>query len=221
MPLNARQRRRNLRPVKIVEKHALTLRLLHWLNVPLLLLMIWSGVLIYWANDVYPGFFPEWFYDLFHVRNRLAEGLSIHFFVGWLFVLNGFLYVTWFVVSGHWREVLPSRETWRWAWPTILSDMGLWKGTLPSWKFNAMQKLAYSTVIVLALGLVTTGMAIYKPVQLGWLTAALGGYKAARAEHFGAMILLVGFIGVHLVQVARAGWNAFRAMVAGFEVDEG
>ena len=42
---------------------------MHWLNVPLLAGMIWSGLLIYWANDVYRlgvgefsiKLFPEWF----------------------------------------------------------------------------------------------------------------------------------------------------------------
>ena len=38
---------------KIVKKHPLAIRWFHWLNFPLLAIMIWSGLLIYWANDVY------------------------------------------------------------------------------------------------------------------------------------------------------------------------
>ena len=38
---------------KIVEKHPLAIRWFHWVNFPVLTLMIWSGLLIYWANDVY------------------------------------------------------------------------------------------------------------------------------------------------------------------------
>src|ERR1700712_3481475 len=38
---------------KIVEKHPLSIRWFHWINFPILSIMIWSGILIYWANDIY------------------------------------------------------------------------------------------------------------------------------------------------------------------------
>ena len=34
---------------KLVKKHPLAIRWFHWINFPLLALMIWSGTLIYWA----------------------------------------------------------------------------------------------------------------------------------------------------------------------------
>ena len=37
----------------LVRKHSLATRLFHWINAPVLAVMIWSGTLIYWANDVY------------------------------------------------------------------------------------------------------------------------------------------------------------------------
>jgi thiosulfate reductase cytochrome b subunit len=206
--------------VKVIEKHSLALRIVHWLNLPFLLLMIWSGLLIYWANDVYPGFFPQWFYNLFGISGHLAEGLAIHFFIGWLFVVNGLIYLAWFFVSGHWRELFPTITTFRLALPTILHDMGLSQVAPPQGKFNAMQRLVYTSVIFLAMIAVLSGFAIYKPVQIGWLTACFGGYKAARFIHFAAMISFCLFILMHVVQVIRAGWNNFRAMVAGFEVQD-
>src|SRR4051812_36294850 len=39
--------------VVLEKKHPLAIRWFHWLNFPLLAVMIWSGLLIYWANDVY------------------------------------------------------------------------------------------------------------------------------------------------------------------------
>ena len=38
---------------RIVKKHPLAIRWFHWINFPVLALMIWSGTLILWANDVY------------------------------------------------------------------------------------------------------------------------------------------------------------------------
>ena len=68
-------------------------------------------------------------------------------------------------------------------------------------------------------GMILTGLAIYKPVQLYWLCAMLGGYEWARAEHFIITILFVLFFVVHVIQVILTGWNNFRGMVAGFEVE--
>lgn len=206
--------------MRVREKHAFTLRLVHWFNVPLLALMIWSGLLIYWATDPYYSiFFPKWFFELFNIPSRLAEGMAIHFLIGWLFVINGLVYLCWFLFSGHWREVLPSLQTFKLIGPTILHDIGLKKEAPPQEKFNAAQKMAYSSAILLAILGVLSGFAIYKPVQLSWLAAIFGGYKGARLIHFIVMISFCLFIFVHLVQVMRAGWNNFRAMVAGFEVE--
>src|SRR5258705_104397 len=84
------------------KKHPLAIRWFHWINFPVLVLMMWSGLLIYWANAVY----------------RIA----------------------------------------------------------------------------------------------------LGGYEWARWEHFWLAVGYVLFFVVHVVQVARAGWNNFRAMVTGYEI---
>ena len=55
------------------------------------------------------------------------------------------------------------------------------------------------------------------PVQAGWLTTLLGGYRTAKLLHFALALGDVGFIGLHLVQVARAGWGNLRSMVTGDE----
>lgn len=203
--------------VKIIEKHSLILRLTHWLNVPLLLIMIWSGILIYWAHQAY--FKIPNMVGPFQVHHRLAEGMGWHFFIMWPFVLNGFVYIFYQVFSGQWKELIPNRKTFRDLIPFLLHEFKIKKDLPVSHeKFNPAQKLAYTGAILMGLGTLITGIAIYKPVQLGWLTAILGGYKAARLEHFVLMCGFVIFIFIHIVQVIRAGWNNFRAMVAGYEI---
>src|SRR5918998_1475804 len=39
---------------RIVHKHPLAIRWFHWVNFPVLFVMIWSGMLILWAYDYYP-----------------------------------------------------------------------------------------------------------------------------------------------------------------------
>jgi thiosulfate reductase cytochrome b subunit len=214
---------------QLVEKHPLAIRWFHWINFPVLALMIWSGLWIYWANDVYRigwgkttlfKFFPQSFYQAFHLDHKLAQGMSWHFLLMWAFFLNGLLYVLYTLFSGEWRYLLPNRDSFREAWQVTLHDLGLRKTAPPVRKYNGAQRIAYTAVIIMGLGSLLTGLAIYKPVQFGWLTRLLGGYEAARIEHFVLTIGYVLFFVVHVAQVVRAGWNNFRSMVAGFEVAE-
>lgn len=212
---------------RLEKKHPLAIRWFHWINVPVLSLMIWSGLLIYWANDVYRigwgnttlfQFFPPEVYKSLHLEFRLAEGMAWHFTFMWLFFLNGLLYVTYTALSGEWRHLLPSRRSFREALQVVLYDLRLTKVHPPRRKFNGAQQIAYTSIIGMGAGSLLTGLAIYKPVQFAWLTALLGGYPAARLEHFCLTVGYVLFFLVHIAQVVRAGWNNFRAMVTGYEV---
>jgi thiosulfate reductase cytochrome b subunit len=104
------------------------------------------------------------------------------------------------------------------AWLVILHDLRIRKSQPAKLKYNAAQRVAYSMIIVMGLGSMITGFAIYKPVQLQWLTNICGGYETARIEHFILTLGYVLFFVIHIIQVLFAGWNNFRSMVAGFEV---
>ena len=208
-------------------KHSAAIRWFHWINFPLLTLMIWSGLLIYWANDVYRigageftlfHFFPDWIYRFLNAGHRLADGMAWHFFLMWLFALNGIAYVIYTAVSGQWRYLVPNRRSFREAIQVTLFDLHLSKVHPPPRKFNGAQQIAYSSIILMGAGSLLTGLAIWKPVQFGWLTRVLGGYEAARLEHFLLTIGYVLFFAVHIAQVLRAGWNNLRSMITGYEV---
>jgi thiosulfate reductase cytochrome b subunit len=212
---------------RLESKHPRAIRWMHWINVPVLCVMIWSGLLIYWANDVYDlsvagvtlfHFFPDGFYRALNLEFGLATGMAYHFAFMWLFAINGFAYVLYTFLSGEWRHLLPNRNTPREAWQVVLHDLGLRKDPLPRAKFNGAQRLAYTGVILMGAGSLLTGLAIYKPTQLAWLTNLLGGYAWARAEHFALTVGYVLFFVIHIAQVIRAGWNNFRAMVTGYEL---
>jgi thiosulfate reductase cytochrome b subunit len=212
---------------KIINKHPLAIRWNHWINFPVLAIMIWSGLLIYWANDVYRigfgnttilKFFPESFYEVFNVKYRLGEGMAYHFVFMWLFFLNGFAYIVFTIVSGQWRHLLPDRRSFSEAWKVLLHDLGIRKTAPPQAKYNGAQKIAYSSIIVMGFGSILTGLAIYKPVQLGWLCSLMGGYEFARIIHFALTIAYCLFFVIHILQVLRAGWKNFSSMVTGFEV---
>jgi len=222
--------------ITIEHKHSLAIRWMHWINFPLLAVMIYSGLLIYWADSQHEGLnahrvyrvgfgswtlfrlFPSWFYNNLHLKFQLAKGLGYHFFFMWFFALNGMAYVLCTIFSGEWRELLPTRHSLGEAITVTLHDLGFSKRHPPQGKFNGAQRIAYTGVILMGAGSLLTGLAIYKPTQLHVMTALLGGYEMARWFHFWLTLAYVGFFLVHVAQVIRAGWNNFRAMIVGHQI---
>ena len=226
--------------MKVEKKHPLAIRWFHWINFPVLAIMIWSGLLIYWAHDDYAifghKFFPPIFYDpvmpswvpswfpssMFHGHRvwwtldaRLAEGMSWHWLFMWLFCFNGLAYISYLVISGSWRHVFPKRTFVRDAIRAVLDDLPWAKVKHEHREYNGMQRLAYTSVMVMGVGSFLTGLAIYKPMKVYALDRFFGGYDYARIWHFVLTIGFVGFFLVHIVQVVRAGWNNFRGMITG------
>ena len=222
--------------IRLEKKHPRAIRWMHWVNFPVLFTMIWSGLLIYWndSDNAYQHphavyrvgigsltvvrLFPPWFWKAINAPYRVTEGLGYHFFFMWLFAVNGILYVTYLVVSGEWRLMIPDRKSLTEALQVTLVDLHLRKGLPVQKKYNGAQKIAYTTVVLMGLGSLVTGLAIYKPTQAHWVTTLLGGYEMARWEHFWLTMGFCGFFLIHVGQVVLAGWNNFRAMVSGYEI---
>jgi thiosulfate reductase cytochrome b subunit len=211
----------------IKQKHSFAMRWAHWINFPVLAVMIWSGILIYWANDVYVvkvfdhtliKFFPAWFYKLLDIPFNLAKGMAFHFLFMWFFAINGFLYVAYTVISGEWRMLVPNRHSFREAWQVLLHDLHIRKMLPPQNKYNAAQRIAYTSIIIMGFGSLVTGIAIYKPVQFYWVTWLCGGYHFARILHFALTIGYVLFFVIHIVQVILAGWRNFWPSISGYEI---
>ncbi len=212
--------------ITVIKKHPLAIRWFHWVNFPILAVMIWSGLLIYWANDVYKlgwgdktilHFFPPGFYKTLNVPYHLAVGMNLHFVFMWLFTINGIVYFLYLLLSKNYKLIFPGRHSLHQAWKVVLHDLHIKRGLPFQLKYNAAQRIAYTAVIIMGFFMLVTGLAIYKPAQLYWLTALLGGYEWARAEHFIITILFVLFFLVHIIQVVIAGWNNFRSMITGLE----
>ena len=188
------------------------IRLTHWLNVPLLLLMAGSGLQIFAA---YPALGPRgalygWYpWDGLppptwaQFGGWLAGGRHWHFALGWFLALNGIVYLSYMAARGEWRRrsFRPHRDT-RNALLMLVYYLRLRRAAPPIDFYNGLQRLAYSSIMVIALAEVLSGLAIYKPVQLWWLGRLFGGYDGARAVHLIGLGLLALFTAMHLVMVA-------------------
>jgi thiosulfate reductase cytochrome b subunit len=209
----------------LVHRHHWLVRVTHWANAVLLAGMIASGLQIYNAfghfgprgGPFYPNPFdgkpfPPWT----RLGGWLAGGLNWHFALAWPFVLTGAAYLLYMVISGEWRSLLFGPRDVPRAIAMQLYYLRLRKQHPPQGKHNALQKGAYSFILLLGVISVLSGFAIYKPAQLSWLTALFGGYELARYWHFWAVFLFLAFTLVHVTLVLVVDPASLRAMITGW-----
>jgi thiosulfate reductase cytochrome b subunit len=209
----------------LVHRHHWLVRVTHWANAVLLVGMIASGLQIYNAfghfgprgGPFYPNPFdgkpfPPWT----RLGGWLAGGLNWHFALAWPFVLTGAAYLLYMVISGEWRSLLFRPRDVPRAIAMQLYYLRLRKQHPPQGKHNALQKGAYTFILLLGVISVLSGFAIYKPAQLSWLTTLFGGYELARYWHFWAVFLFLAFTLVHVTLVLVVDPASLRAMVTGW-----
>ena len=189
--------------------HPLLVRITHWVNALAILVMVMSGWKIYNASPLFDFVFP----DELTMGGWLAGALQWHFAAMWVLVLNGMIYLAYGIFSGHlWRRMLPISPR------AMLQDIfNALRGRLTHDDlsvYKAAQKAAYLAAILLAIGLVLSGLAIWKPVQFYALASLMGDYEGARLLHFFSMAGLVLFVLVHVAMVALVP-KTFLTMITG------
>jgi len=213
-------------PRPLVHRHHAIVRVTHWLTAVLLAGMIASGLQIYNAfrhfgirgepylalNPADDYRFPEWA----RLGGWLAGGINWHFALAWPFVVCGLVYVGFLVGTGEWRSLVFRPRDVPGAWRMQLYYLRLRKEHPPQGKHNALQKAAYTGALGLGVISVLSGFAIYKPVQLAWLTWLFGGFELARWWHFLSVWAFVGFVAVHVLAVLFVDPASLRAIVTGW-----
>jgi thiosulfate reductase cytochrome b subunit len=189
--------------------HPRWVRITHWIIAVAMVVMIMSGWQIYNASPLFDFDFPR----SITLGGWLAGALLWHFAAMWVLAINGLIYLALGFASGRFRrKLIPVRlgdlvGTVREALTFRLSHDDLSR-------YNAVQKILYIVVILAGVIVVLSGISIWKPVQLSWLTALFGGYDVARFVHFFAMATIVGFLVVHVL-LALLVPKSLRAMIAG------
>ena len=227
------------------------LRITHWLNVPLLLLMMASGFQIWWA---YPAFGPdrpnpEAIYEAlrgtetrvdprainlgadyrvfvqgltktFGIGEWLAGALRWHFALMWPYTINGLIFLLLLLLTEEGRHYRIRKADFSGVKEMLLHPVRTFHHPPGEGKFNPIQKIAYNVVILAGMLSVLTGLAILKPVQLGWLTWLFGGYQPSRFLHFLVMLFLVVFMIGHFLMVISHGWRRGLApMIVGIKAE--
>jgi len=176
--------------------HPAAIRVMHWIGVYAMGCMIFSGWEIYNASPSLPFLFPAWT----GLGGWLGGALAWHLSAMWLLFADGIAYLAYGFASGHFRRDLqPPRPA------EVLHDLEAalrFRLKVHMGHYNAVQRVLYIGVIVAIILQAMTGLAIWKPVQFGWLTGLLFGYPIARGIHLGTMFAIVGFVLVHVLMVA-------------------
>jgi thiosulfate reductase cytochrome b subunit len=194
-------------PAKVIQPA--WVRAMHWTNAFAMILMIMSGWQIYNASPLFGFRFP----GSITLGGWLAGALLWHFAAMWLLIVNGLIYLAVGFATGRFRKkLLPITPG------GVISDV---KAALTFrlahddlTKYNHVQKVLYAGIIAVGVVIVLSGLSIWKPVQLQWLTALFGGYDIARYVHFVCMALIVAFLVVH-VALALLVPKSLRAMIIG------
>ena len=190
--------------------HPWPVRIMHWINAVVMLIMITSGWGIYDDSVIIRGLH---FSGLFRLGGWAAESLQWHFAGMWLLMLNGLAYLIYGFATGRFRErLLPIRVGD--VIKTVRDTLRFRIAHDDLATYNAVQKILYIVAIGAGVAQVVTGFAVWKPVQLSWLVALLGGFQGARIFHFAGMSILVGFLVIH-VALALLVPSTMWAMLTG------
>jgi thiosulfate reductase cytochrome b subunit len=184
-------------------------RIMHWVNAVAVILMIMSGWQIYNASPLFNFSFSR----SITLGGWLGGALLWHFAAMWLLMVNGLVYLTLGLVTGRFaRKLLPISPAGVIADTTAALTGKLSHDDLS--RYNQVQKLLYTGIIIVGVLIVLSGLSIWKPVQLQWLTAVFGGYDVARYVHFICMAAIVAFLVIH-VALAVLVPKSLRAMIIG------
>ena len=185
-------------------------RVMHWINAVAIILMIMSGLQIYNAS---PLFRSITFSPTITLGGWLAGALLWHFAAMWLLMVNGLAYLITGFASGRFaRKLLPISPRGVISDAVAALTFKLSHDDLS--KYNQVQKLLYTGIIAVGVVIVLSGLSIWKPVQLQYLTALFGGYDTARYVHFFCMSAIVVFLAIHVLLAALVP-KSLRAMITG------
>jgi thiosulfate reductase cytochrome b subunit len=172
------------------------IRIMHWIGVYAMGCMIFSGWEIYNASPSLPFLFPHWL----ALGGWLGGALAWHLSAMWLLFADGIAYLIYGFASGHFRHDLKPPRPAEVGHDLVAALRARLKHRMGH--YNAVQRVLYAGIVVVIILQVMTGLAIWKPVQFGWLAGLFGGYPIARGIHLTGMFCIVAFVLVHVAMVA-------------------
>src|SRR5579863_8530306 len=180
-------------------RHTALVRTTHWIHALSFVALTVSGAAIlvahprfYWGETGYFDTPAAFELPLTVHLNQTGWGRNVHFLAAWIVVLNGFIYVAWGLLTGHFQHKFPSG-------------------------YNFFQRLAYLGVVFGLFPLIIlSGLTLSPAVTAAYpgLFTLFGGRQSARTIHFSAADLHLLFLIIHVTMTIRTGFvKNVRSMI--------
>ena len=196
--------------------HPWPVRVMHWVNALAMIVMITSGWGIYNDYVIIGGLH---FGQSLRLGSWAAESLLWHFAGMWFLAVNGLIYLLYGMFTGRFRErLLPIKVAD--LVTTIRDTVRLHIAHEDITHYNAVQKVLYLVVILAGMSQVITGLAIWKPIQFSGLVSLFGGFQGARLVHFLGMVVIVGFLVVHVLLALLVPKTLWAMLAGGPRIDK-
>jgi thiosulfate reductase cytochrome b subunit len=149
-------------------------------------------------------------YDIF---NENGWGRSMHFLAAWSLVITGLVYFITGFFSSHFHNNLLPRSgefSFKLFWHDFLSHFRKQTSAAGAPKYGLVQKVTYLWVIFFLFPVVIlTGLTMSPAITASYpfLLKIFFGHQSARTIHFFAAVLLLLFLLVHVIMVARSGFK--------------
>ena len=148
----------------------------------------------------------------------LATGRVIHLFFAWILVATLIVWLVSSLINGHFKTLIPTMTDLRNLPRDVANHARL--RFHHTGDYNVLQKLAYASVLFVALPLmIATGLTMSPGFDSAapWLLDLFGGRQSARSIHFLIMLALIAFFFVHMAMILAAGpLNELRSIVTGW-----
>ncbi len=198
--------------------HPRHVRVAHWVNAVVLLVMLWSGFAML-ASDrhfaSYTHLIPAPVWAALQLTGHRTQGHAWHLGMALVFIANAVFYAATSLASGTWRRIAPRRTWLRDAWQAAVEELTAPRASLQRAEYNGAQRLSYTLVMGGGAMMVLTGLALWFGRRFPWMLAVFGGQRIALTIHVVVTLALLAFIAVHLVQVLRAGAPTLLGMITG------
>ena len=157
--------------------------------------MITSGLQIYNANPVFGGR-EGWQFPAFLVLGGwLAGGRHWHFAAMWIYALNLLWYGLYIFMTRRWQHRFAS-----------INDLkAAQKSQNQKRKNYAWHRLVYTAIVPILLLAISSGLAMYKPAQLYWLSGLFGSWQTLRIVHFITVPTVILFTLAHSLLALKVG----------------
>jgi thiosulfate reductase cytochrome b subunit len=217
-------------------------RVTHWITVIAFLALLITGMEIvishprfYWGETGNVNMQPLFSLHIPSSRGTVPTGYgyvmpdqngwsrALHFQAAWLLVVTGLVYGISSALNGHFRKNIFPAQRQR-TWGALREVMARYlrrakPDDAEAHSYNAVQRIAYVTVIFVLIPLVIwTGLALSPAFDSAfpWAVDVLGGRQSARTLHFFISGFLVIFLLVHVTMVYLSGFRSrMRAMITG------